>query len=481
MYYYRHFLLKGLIFGTSEVNEYKRQVGVNSSEGASDFSIQTIEKVDLCESSELHYTTLPSNVVQDEIRGTQSYNEKDNDNSDLRKGAKTAVDIDEQILLEKIELIQVVYPTYKLLGWYTTGTYIRSEYYDIHKFIEGFVKSTGKENNCPLLMLLLDVESSSCFTASSKSMGNTDAVQHSSSSNVMKGVNKVDKEEKKMNHNVIVYEGIHHINGNKSSFSFAPLDFTYSTFASERISIEHVVRQQPKDPGISSTALYLSHIEMSLSTLVRKIQTIVSYLSALNEDEKNSLPSTLVRQIAALTSLLPSIENQIEETKELDDMQTIDIVSSVKNNNREKKRIGRVIGERGDPLSIRFWSEYNDTLATTLLASASKLTASVAEAVDLYQGIVGVFPSSLSNSSNDAVDSISLSRAPQYHNFPQRGGSKYNVNMGGTNFPKPTMDTFGMDIGSMNLLGQKREEETPLGFSMDYTRGSRKSGRKTAY
>ena len=480
----------GLIFGTTQIIRYKKgQAKSESSEDESNLSYQIEEKLDLCESSELHYIPSPPSQVNDGVMGIKN-EELGTKHSSKNPSNSYTIDIDEQILLEKIELIQVVYPTYKLLGWYTTGTYIRPEHYQIHEFIERFKRDDkNQEYSHPLLMLLLDVETSSSFSNSSKSSDKISGQQYMTGCNMiqnenMKVVENADKDNKRMNNNVRVYEGIHHSNDQvASSFSFSSLDFTYATFASERISIDHVVRQQPKDPGISSTALYLSHIEMSLSTLVKKIQTIVSFLSTLSDAEKRKLPSTLIRQIVSLTTLLPSIENEIEEEKEKEHnaMRTIDSVPSARTNSSDHNtKIGlNTLKQGGDHLSRRFWSEYNDALATTLLASASKLTASVAEAMDLYEGIVGVVPSSLSNFSNETIDPT-LTRAQQYSNFSQRVGFKYNTNL--LPLSKSNMDTFGMDIESMNLLGQRNEEEEMTSvLSMDYALGSKKSGRKAAH
>merc|ERR1712023_321685 len=101
-----------------------------------------------------------------------------------------------------------------LLGWYSTGTYIRSEHYQIHEFIERFKKDDKNEiSSIPLLMLLLDVETSSSFSNSTDSVENINRDSYMLSGNMiqrehMKMAENTNKNKNRMNNNVFVYEGI---------------------------------------------------------------------------------------------------------------------------------------------------------------------------------------------------------------------------------------------------------------------------------
>lgn len=174
--------------------------------------------------------------------------------------------IDTEYLTKKQEQFKQVFPTYDLLGWYSTGSRVQTSDIHIHNQIMEF-------NESPLFLLLDPVASQATRELP-----------------------------------IFMYESqLRIIDGNPTT-KFVKVNYKIDTGEAERISVDHVAHISPSGTkeGSQLTA-QLAGTQNAIKMLNMRIKIIKTFLEAT---EKGEIPKdhNMLRKINGIVNLLPTID-----------------------------------------------------------------------------------------------------------------------------------------------------------------------------
>eukprot|EP00898_Chlorokybus_atmophyticus_P006793 jgi/Chlat1/7114/Chrsp57S06799 len=180
-----------------------------------------------------------------------------------------AVEIDREFFQQKTEQYKKVFPTYEILGWYSTGSEASDDDMQIHKLMM-------EHNESPVYLLLDPIPSHT-----SKDLP------------------------------ITIYESELHVIDGLPSLIFVKSSYTIETVEAERISVDHVARITPTG-GTSGATQLTAHLTSMVSAIkmlnsrVKELHTLLVAIRAGNLPYQHSL----LRQVASLVQRLPTIDTQ---------------------------------------------------------------------------------------------------------------------------------------------------------------------------
>eukprot|EP00742_Colponemidia_sp_Colp-10_P002584 GILJ01002760.1.p1 GENE.GILJ01002760.1~~GILJ01002760.1.p1 ORF type:complete len:303 (+),score=34.47 GILJ01002760.1:47-955(+) len=174
--------------------------------------------------------------------------------------------LEEEFLKSRLAQYHQVFPTYEMLGWYSTGRGVQAGDIVIHKQVGAF-------NENPLF-LLLDPE-------------------------VVPGRKDLP---------ISIYESVLHVVENTTSFNFLKVGYKIETVEAERISVDHVAKATPTDTQGSVITSHLASVHNAISMLNSRIKTLLTYLEATH---KGQVPKDhpILRQVASICNRLPALDS----------------------------------------------------------------------------------------------------------------------------------------------------------------------------
>eukprot|EP00668_Euglena_longa_P004421 GGOE01005177.1.p2 GENE.GGOE01005177.1~~GGOE01005177.1.p2 ORF type:complete len:307 (-),score=43.22 GGOE01005177.1:198-1118(-) len=176
--------------------------------------------------------------------------------------------IDPKYLNQKKDQFLQVFPTYEILGWYTSGTNIVDHDQIPHKVIMEY-------NESPLLLLV------NCEMASE-----------------MRDLP------------VYVYETVLHIVEDLPVMAFARIPYRIESEESERISVDTITHLESTRAGdISSLIKHLGGMKDAVSMLQQRINLIALYLTKVKEGQ-HAMDHALLRMILSLCHKLPTMDSE---------------------------------------------------------------------------------------------------------------------------------------------------------------------------
>eukprot|EP01064_Diplonema_japonicum_P000689 TRINITY_DN1044_c0_g10_i2.p1 TRINITY_DN1044_c0_g10~~TRINITY_DN1044_c0_g10_i2.p1 ORF type:complete len:300 (+),score=67.65 TRINITY_DN1044_c0_g10_i2:76-975(+) len=178
--------------------------------------------------------------------------------TDQEKG-QGVVTLDVKYLEDKKNHYMQVFPTYDLVGWYTTGQSLTDADTSLHKTIMRY-------NESPLLMVM---DTTPPATATSLP--------------------------------VYLYETVVQVKNDTPKYSFCSVAYTIESEESERISIDNVAH----GTGSTSIATPIKMYRDALLMLQKRVRVVVAYLKGVKEG-KHGLNHSVLREINALCHLLPT-------------------------------------------------------------------------------------------------------------------------------------------------------------------------------
>mmetsp|Transcript_24250 Transcript_24250/g.39838 ORF Transcript_24250/g.39838 Transcript_24250/m.39838 type:complete len:318 (-) Transcript_24250:82-1035(-) len=174
--------------------------------------------------------------------------------------------IDPSFLKTKQEQYKKVFPTYDVLGWYSTGKEISSSDVNVHKQIM-------EVNESPLFLLM-------------------DPIIHPASKDLP----------------VFIYESELHIVNETPTIVFVKAPFKIETLEAERIAVDHVARIIPVgEPGVSALTTHLSGMHSAVKMLNVRLKLLVQYLGSTQKGEV-PLDHVFLRQVSSLCNRLPAVD-----------------------------------------------------------------------------------------------------------------------------------------------------------------------------
>eukprot|EP00271_Cylindrocystis_brebissonii_P016036 TRINITY_DN39181_c0_g1_i1.p1 TRINITY_DN39181_c0_g1~~TRINITY_DN39181_c0_g1_i1.p1 ORF type:complete len:299 (-),score=46.63 TRINITY_DN39181_c0_g1_i1:655-1551(-) len=188
-----------------------------------------------------------------------------------------SVVIDREFLDKKMEQYKKVFPSYDILGWYSTGS-------DVHELDMQVHRGLMDINESPVYVLLDPTVSPTVKDLP-----------------------------------ITLYESELHIIDNVHSNIFVSCNYTIETVEAERISVDYVAHIKPSDGSSAATQLaaHLTGMHSAIKMLSSRIRELYNILRAMEKGEE-PLQASLLRQVASLVKCLPAIES----TKFREDFQT---------------------------------------------------------------------------------------------------------------------------------------------------------------
>eukprot|EP01132_Coremiostelium_polycephalum_P007475 gene7475-9185_t len=238
--------------------------------------IQNGRNVEICNSFELVYTIVDGSMV-----------------------------LDFDYLKKKYEQFKKVFPTYDLLGWYSTGSKVSKDDINLHKQI--------LELNESPLYLMLDTQAA--FTQTVKDLP------------------------------IVIYESELHIVNDQPTTLFVKAPYKIQTGESERIGVNHIAKVTPSGSEGSALTTHLFSMQNAISMLNIRVKILKQYLEQVKE-KKLPFEHGILRQVASLCNTLPAINT--------------------------------------DEFRNTFLQEYNDVLLVTYLATITKNSSILNDAIDKY-------------------------------------------------------------------------------------------------
>jgi len=178
--------------------------------------------------------------------------------------ATTAAGIDNGYFAQKQEQIKMVFPSYDVLGWYSTGSEVLPNDLELNKQVLPF-------NESPLY-LLLDPSTS--------------------------------KHHKELP--VTIYESELRIVNDVPTMVFSKAPYKIETGEAERIAVDHIAHVSPS--GTSEGSMLIGHLngmQNAINMLHIRIKLILAFIQAT---QKGEIPfdHSILRQMASMTRLLPA-------------------------------------------------------------------------------------------------------------------------------------------------------------------------------
>jgi len=201
--------------------------------------------------------------------------------------------IDVKYLHTKLEQFKKVFPSYDVLGWYSTGAGVQPSDIEVHKQVMEL-------NESPLYLLL---DTSACT--------------------------RVDQKELP----VTIFESELHVIEDRPTMLFGKAPYKIETQESERIAVDHVAKIGPS--GSSATGSLLSAhmlgIHNAIVMLNIRIRILLRYLQ---EAKKGTIPVEhgLLRKAVCLCSQLPATNTRAfknEFIREYNDAQLVSYLASM--------------------------------------------------------------------------------------------------------------------------------------------------------
>ncbi|XP_078163173.1 COP9 signalosome subunit 6A [Carex rostrata] len=177
--------------------------------------------------------------------------------------------LDRAFLEKKQELYKKVFPTFYILGWYSTGSDVEESDMLIHRSLMDI-------NENPIYVLL------------------NPAIIHS---------------QKDLP--ISIYETELHVIDGNPQLIFVKSSYNIETVEAERISVDHVAHLKPSDGGSAATQLaaHLTGIHSAIKMLNSRVRILHQYLGAMQRGEV-PLDNSLLRQVLSLLRRLPAIESE---------------------------------------------------------------------------------------------------------------------------------------------------------------------------
>ncbi|KAF3331052.1 COP9 signalosome complex subunit 6a [Carex littledalei] len=177
--------------------------------------------------------------------------------------------LDRAFLEKKQELYKKVFPTFYILGWYSTGSDVEESDMLIHRSLMDI-------NENPIYVLL------------------NPAIIHS---------------QKDLP--ISIYETELHVIDGNPQLIFVKSSYNIETVEAERISVDHVAHLKPSDGGSAATQLaaHLTGIHSAIKMLNSRVRILHQYLGAMQRGEV-PLDNSLLRQVLSLLRRLPTIESE---------------------------------------------------------------------------------------------------------------------------------------------------------------------------
>ncbi|KAJ1702448.1 hypothetical protein LUZ63_002227 [Rhynchospora breviuscula] len=177
--------------------------------------------------------------------------------------------LDRAFLEKKQELYKKVFPTFYILGWYSTGSDVEETDMLIHRSLMDI-------NENPIYVLL------------------NPAIIHS---------------QKDLP--ISIYETELHVIDGNPQLIFVKSSYNIETVEAERISVDHVAHLKPSDGGSAATQLsaHLTGIHSAIKMLNSRVRVLHQYLVAMQRGEI-PLDNSLLRQVLSLLRRLPAIESE---------------------------------------------------------------------------------------------------------------------------------------------------------------------------
>ncbi|KYR01770.1 Mov34/MPN/PAD-1 family protein [Tieghemostelium lacteum] len=216
-----------------------------------------------------------------------------------------AMVLDFGYLKQKQEQFKKVFPTYDLLGWYSTGNKVTKDDLLIHKQILEL-------NESPLYLML-----------------DTVAVALQTTKDLP----------------IVIYESELHIINDVPTTLFVKSPYKIQTGEAERIGVNHIAKVTPGGSEGSGLSTHLYSMHNAISMLNIRVNLLSQYLKAVKE-KKVPYEHGILRQVASLCNQLPTISTQ--------------------------------------EFNNQFLQEYNDVLLVTYLASITRDSTLINDAIDKY-------------------------------------------------------------------------------------------------
>ncbi|GAM25460.1 hypothetical protein SAMD00019534_086350 [Acytostelium subglobosum LB1] len=193
--------------------------------------------------------------------------------------------LDLEYLRKKSDQFKKVFPTYELLGWYSTGSTVRHEDMAIHKLVMEL-------NESPIFLML-----------------DTSSEQQNSKDLPIK-----------------IFESEVHIVNEQPATLFVKTTYKIQTGEAERIGVNHIAKVTPSGSEGSSLTTHLFTTHNAISMMNIRVKLLRKYLQGVKE---KSIPYDhgIMRQIASLCNTLPAINSQEFETSFLQEYNDVLLVT----------------------------------------------------------------------------------------------------------------------------------------------------------
>eukprot|EP01059_Diplonema_ambulator_P036225 TRINITY_DN895_c0_g1_i4.p1 TRINITY_DN895_c0_g1~~TRINITY_DN895_c0_g1_i4.p1 ORF type:complete len:310 (+),score=62.99 TRINITY_DN895_c0_g1_i4:34-930(+) len=167
--------------------------------------------------------------------------------------------LDTKYLEDKKSHYTQVFPTYDLVGWYTTGKALTDGDTSLHKTVMRY-------NESPLLMLM-----------DTQPPGNASSLP------------------------VFIYETVVTVKNDTPKYSFCKVPYVVESEESERISIDNVAH----GTGSASIATPIKMYKDALVMLQERVRIVIAYLKDVKAG-KHAFSHSILREISALCHMLPT-------------------------------------------------------------------------------------------------------------------------------------------------------------------------------
>ncbi|KAF2075473.1 hypothetical protein CYY_003209 [Polysphondylium violaceum] len=202
--------------------------------------VQNGRNVEICNSFEAVYTTVDNTIV-----------------------------LDLDYLKKKQEQFKKVFPTYELLGLYTTGHQVTSEDILLHKQIIEL-------NESPLYLML---DTAAVLSEATKDLP------------------------------IVIYESELHIVNDSPTTLFVKTNYKIQTGEAERIGVNHIAKVTPSGSEGSGLSTHLYSMHNAITMMNMRVKVLSQYLTSVKE-KKVPFEHAVLRQIASLCNQLPAINTE---------------------------------------------------------------------------------------------------------------------------------------------------------------------------
>jgi len=173
---------------------------------------------------------------------------------------------DLEFLDRKQKQFKQVFPTYDILGWYSTGSRVQDVDLHLHKQIEPF-------NEAPLYLML--------------------------DTNPGQEVREVP---------ITIYESEVKIINEKPQVLFGHINYKIETGDAERLAVDHVARTGGPTDGSSQLTAHLFSMHNAIKMLKQRVSIIKEFLDA-TMTKKLKVDHSIIRRVASLCNMLPAIDS----------------------------------------------------------------------------------------------------------------------------------------------------------------------------